>query len=474
MHRFDFISGAPKTFIFQKDSNKTNLGGLLTLVFIIIIILIINSYLYGYFANDKYKVTYSYDDVFYPDDKLNEIYEDENLYPKLNFSLELFGNIKNNIRIVSLDRNGNSYEIPIGEEYTTIRRVSDLNFYIFYRCQNNNNCTLREEDYDSETDYDDKNYFNIFNLRFKYNGYYTDHQNPESPIKRDTDHEEFPFTVEDRVDYYKFGWKIIKYSEENSISGMFRQTKVYTGGFFTRPVKYSIPNVKIPLTPVNGEYYQIVSLIAFNRNNFGYYDIYSRQRISIFDPIANICALITTLYGVIAFIFCGFYSNSFDNYKIIQKIISSKSNLHSKIEPKINRGGEVELTDIHEDNNKDTLLTVNDYKDDKIEIRDNNYNDYIKERNNFDESKPIFDLPKFHFYDFFYNDIYSEKCCNSPTQDIISTWNDLITKYYSIDAVIYNQLRLENLFKDYKWNNPKLKSIENNGLIMKIKGLFGK
>ena len=55
MHRFDFISGAPKTFIFQKDSNKTNLGGLLTLIFIIIIILMINSYLYGYIANINIK-----------------------------------------------------------------------------------------------------------------------------------------------------------------------------------------------------------------------------------------------------------------------------------------------------------------------------------------------------------------------------------------------------------------------------------
>ena len=88
-------------------------------------------------------------------------------------------------------------------------------------------------------------------------------------------------------------------------------------------------------------------------------------------------------------------------------------------------------------------------------------------------SKPIFDLPKFHFYDFFYNNIYSDQYCNSPTQDIISSCNDLITKYYSIDAVIYNQLRLENLFKDYKWNNPKLKSIENNDLIFHIKNLSG-
>ena len=71
------------------------------------------------------------------------------------------------------------------------------------------------------------------------------------------------------------------------------------------------------------EYYKFVAAFIFDRGNkFGYYDNYSRERISIFDPIANICALVSTLYGVVTFIFCGFYSNSFDNYKIIEKIIS--------------------------------------------------------------------------------------------------------------------------------------------------------
>ena len=124
------------------------------------------------------------------------------------------------------------------------------------------------------------------------------------------------------------------------------------------------------MAPDNGEYYQIVSIKEFNRNNFGYYDIYSRDRISIFDAIANICALITTLYGVITFIFCGFYSNSFDNYKIIEKIISSKSNLHDRNES-ITSKGRVELSNFEENNKKDTLLTVNDYKEDKIGIKNN-------------------------------------------------------------------------------------------------------
>ena len=65
MKRFDFISGAPKTFIFQKNTNKTNLGGIFTIFFIVMIFLIIFSYLYEYFANDKYKVSYIYDEIFY-------------------------------------------------------------------------------------------------------------------------------------------------------------------------------------------------------------------------------------------------------------------------------------------------------------------------------------------------------------------------------------------------------------------------
>ena len=70
-----------------------------------------------------------------------------------------------------------------------------------------------------------------------------------------------------------------------------------------------------------------------------------------------------------------------------------------------------------------------------------------------------------------YNNVYGDCCKPSTTQGIISSCNDLISKYYSIDAVIYNQLRLENLFRDYKWNNPQLNSIGNNDIMAQIKAL---
>ena len=94
-----------------------------------------------------------------------------------------------------------------------------------------------------------------------------------------------------------------------------------------------------------------------------------------------------------------------------------------------------------------------------------------EERKTKHNSKSIFHLKKFHFYDFFYNNIYTEKCCKSTTQSIITTCNELISKYYSIDSIVYNQIRLENLFKDYKWNNITLKNIENNEFISLLKYL---
>ena len=214
----------------------------------------------------------------------------------------------------------------------------------------------------------------------------------------------------------------------------------------------------------------MTSILGYNRNGFGNYDMYTRNKISIFDPIANICALVTTLYGIITFIFYLIYSRNFDSYKIVEKILSNRAKLYNKKEENT---GEIELTnkiiDDIDDDKKDTLLNVNEKeeKDNKYEIND------IKEDKSATDTKSIFKLPKFHFYSFLYNNIYTKKYCTSSTQEIISSCKEIISRYYSIDAVIYNQLRLENLFKDYKWNNPKLNSIENNDLIFKIKALSG-
>ena len=47
--------------------------------------------------------------------------------------------------------------------------------------------------------------------------------------------------------------------------------------------------------------------------------------------------------------------------------------------------------------------------------------------------------------------------------------NDILYNYLSMDSLLYNQIKLENLLKDYKWNNKSLNDIQNNKMIIKLK-----
>ena len=95
MHKFDFLSGAPKTLIFQKDSNKTNMGGILTLIYLILALLIIITYIYDFFTSNKYTITYTYDYQTHEEEEfIKKRYYNESLNPKLNFSFKIL-NINN-------------------------------------------------------------------------------------------------------------------------------------------------------------------------------------------------------------------------------------------------------------------------------------------------------------------------------------------------------------------------------------------
>ena len=52
---------------------------------------------------------------------------------------------------------------------------------------------------------------------------------------------------------------------------------------------------------------------------------------------------------------------------------------------------------------------------------------------------------------------------------IISICNKMLFSYLSVENILYNQIKFEHLMKDYKWNNPELKSILRNGLITQLK-----
>ena len=60
MNVLNFISDSPRINIFQKNSNKTNLGGILTFIYLFFLLFIIVAYLFYYFNYEKYEFSYFY------------------------------------------------------------------------------------------------------------------------------------------------------------------------------------------------------------------------------------------------------------------------------------------------------------------------------------------------------------------------------------------------------------------------------
>ena len=72
------------------------------------------------------------------------------------------------------------------------------------------------------------------------------------------------------------------------------------------------------------------------------------------------------------------------------------------------------------------------------------------------------------------NNIYNKSCCEINEQEIIGLINEITAKYLSIDLILYNQIMIENLFKDYHWNETKLNDFNNNEDIIKLMNLLKK
>ena len=193
------------------------------------------------------------------------------------------------------------------------------------------------------------------------------------------------------------------------------------------------------------------------------YTEYFRKRISELDIVANILSLIANIFTGVKFIF-GFYSNNFNNFKIIEKLLDKKT------AKKIIINKSQEMNDL--ENNK--FIAIKDDLNEKCidkESKENNHN----EDNNYDTKEKEDDLStnktrlkKLHFFDFFLNNLYC--CCkNQRPQKIIHTCNQIVYKYASIDNIIKNQILMENFLKDYIWNDPSLNNVENNNLFIQLK-----
>ena len=196
---------------------------------------------------------------------------------------------------------------------------------------------------------------------------------------------------------------------------------------------------------------------------------FTRKQKSIIDVIANICSLALTIYNILNIIFAKIYSTNFDPYKILQKILNNNS---------INNPKQIELSSIFKE--KDSLMPLSNddinYKS-KIINENTSYDESLK--SNFIQNKEVendediddqkIKMPKLATYDYLLNNIYNFKQWKSFKQEVITYCKEILLKYLSIDNLLYNQIRLENLLLDYNWNNPNLKYIKNNEFIGNLK-----
>ena len=97
LNRLDFLSNAPKNFIFLNTSNKTNFGGVLFLLYIFIVILITLFYLTYFFTEEDYSVEYTYNQEILNNDEKELKLNDSKYNPYFDYSFKFYyeeGNVK--------------------------------------------------------------------------------------------------------------------------------------------------------------------------------------------------------------------------------------------------------------------------------------------------------------------------------------------------------------------------------------------
>ena len=473
MHPLDIISESPNLYILQKESNKSNFGGVLFLIYLAIAILVIVYYVIDYTQNPPYDIqSFAHFNIKSEEEKAERIKNP--LYnPTINFKLNLSEN-KDGTNLsekVKIFNPKTGKDINKNEIFSN--NINGLTIDIIYEL---NNLSLTDylnyiESYKIKKDKNDTSFY----LYFSYEGFILDHQNKISPIIKKENNEDIIFYRYYQLDLnatmeISNSWRNIIYTQKKELFG--NDTK-YGGSYIENSDSFTHEHLRF-ITYDKKNFYILLSRITFGLN-FMQYTEYSRKRISEFDLLANILSLIANIFTGFRFIL-SFYSNNFNNFKIIEKLL----NRQEKKKIKINKYSE--MNDLR---NKEMFTIIKDDVEEKdtnkisnadIIYKDNNINESINDFNDLEgEKEDEYELnsdykriKKLNFFDFFLNNLYC--CCKkNKKQNIIHICNQIVYKYASIDILIKNQILMENFLKDYKWNNPDLNNIENNNLFIQLK-----
>ena len=240
------------------------------------------------------------------------------------------------------------------------------------------------------------------------------------------------------------------------------QNTYYAGNFKSREAftddghMKNLPNYDWKIKDENGNHFIMLLYFAISPNPYQY-ERYSRKKISFLDILADVSALASTVLDLMALAYGFLYSQNYDNYKIIENILSKKMNINMNQK-------------IEEDDEKTKIELKTDLLEDKLEEKEKiEISDDIREQKPKKGASENLNLPSPRFIDFLCHNLYFKCFGPSNRQALIESCNDIVAKYITIESILYNQMRLEYLWEDYKWNNPQNEIKQKEDLILDLK-----
>ena len=493
MRKLDFISGSPQLAIFKEGANKTNLGGILYLIYLIVLLFLAIIYIFDFFKNERYEFDYTLIKTLNAENKLlkdetmnsmldadldfNIVLFKDDLYHEGNDLTEnknflIFDDQIFNYKWIDEDEDGfviiSDDDDFIVKQNKTIRRPIDSTLAVLYRC-NGKNCTIREED-----KFETYSYF----ISLGYRGFFLQHQDPKKPLEQLPEEtfwfETYPFL--ENTNIYFIDWELIEYEEEKGIfaktySNVAGKSNTYYGGYYKSYHAFTddghvqrLPDTEWRIKDKDGNHFAVF-LYIISMPNIREYERYSRKEISFLDVLANVTALASTVLDLMALAYGFLYSQNYDNYKIIENILTKKMNINinnisNKIEDEDDEKTKIELQADLIENKTEEKENI-----DKIDIKENKQEEQKEKK----EPSENLDLPSPKIFDFLFHELYFKCFGPSSKQALIDSCNDIVAKYTTIENLLYNQIRLEYLWKDYKWNDPQNEIKQKEDLIMNLK-----
>jgi hypothetical protein len=472
MKKFDILSQPPRTYIFERYSNKTIFGGVLSIIYLLIMIFISIYYIYNYIIGDKYEYYYSYREL--PEEQKKKVFAGFDPNPPIHIKLdainELDWNISSNLKFIYYTKDSEK-KIIYRNDWTEITIPDYAIIDLYYSIDDIND--IKEIEFGEN-----------FEVNLTYKTFYLDHQNPVCPFKKIVIYKYLRFNFEKNFILY-MNWEFTKYKEKNDIFKIF-------SNYLRRPIQFldgrlTINDLKEEKNDgeYNNEYIidgvihkYLGSIVIFNSRDTIHE--YLRQKREWLSVLATISALANSFYSIFVRFFYFIYSKKYDQYKIFKNILlldakikksdsiflSEASNLklnNFSLEKKVEKALEVrEIQVINSNKNDSCSSTNNNDKGSECPTTEKEEKDEEVDNNNLH-------LPKMPFVNFIFNNLFIDKCSNSNKQKLINLSSKIIYKYYSIENILYNQIKFENLLNDYKWNNPKLKNVQNNKTILEIR-----